>query len=109
MHRRLDPAVVTNAPLTLEQERMIRQHRYMWTMGGRTVMFIIAIAVPMPIWARFILLGASMIVPWLAVMAANQPHQRIGAQAVVGYLPSAVTPLEPLQLDQSKVIDGDVA
>ncbi len=109
MRRPVDPAVVTSAPLTLEQERMVRQHRYMWTMGGRTLMFIIAIAVPMPFWARLILLVASMVVPWLAVMAANQPHQRVGSRAVVGYVPTpAVTPSEPLRLDQAKVIEGDL-
>ena len=109
MRRAADPALVTSAPLSLEQERTIREHRYMWTMALRTVMFVIAITAPMPVAARIFLLAASIIVPWLAVMAANQPHHRVQGRAVVGYVPPAPVVSEPLQIDAARVIEGDVS
>jgi hypothetical protein len=101
--------VVTSAPLTLEQERSLRERRYAWTMGLRTVMFIIAISVPMPIWLRLVVIVASMVLPWFAVVAANQPQKRVHGVAVLGPGVGAAQPAAPQRLEGVRVVEGELS
>jgi hypothetical protein len=91
----------------MEQERATRQRTYVWTMAFRTLMFIVAISVPMPVWLRITLIFSSMILPWIAVMAANQPHQRLRGQDVPGFAKLTPAAVEVPRLDAVRIVDGD--
>jgi len=47
-----------------------RKRRYIWSMSFRTLCFIVAVSVG-PGWLRWTLIGASLILPYLAVVMAN--------------------------------------
>ncbi len=60
---------VTTAQESLSEEQSRRTRRYLWSMGIRTVCFLAAIVTPSP-W-RWGFLVAAVILPYIAVVAAN--------------------------------------
>ena len=73
MTRADQPLLVTSAPQNPQDEIRIRQRRYLVTMGVRVVCFVLAIVLAAAhlVWAAGIAVGASLILPWVAVIAAN--------------------------------------
>ncbi|HEX3708216.1 MAG TPA: DUF3099 domain-containing protein [Mycobacteriales bacterium] len=67
-----DPILVTTAGQSPIDERRSRERRYLITMGVRVVAFIVAIVVARG-WIRVIAVALALILPWVAVVAANAP------------------------------------
>jgi len=68
-----EPVLITTAPPSPAQERGARERRYLITMGIRLVCFVLAIVLfglGMPFFGGFAVAG-SLILPWIAVVAAN--------------------------------------
>ena len=68
-----EPVLITTAPPSPAQERDARERRYLITMGIRLVCFVLAIVLfglGMPFFGGFAVAG-SLILPWIAVVAAN--------------------------------------
>jgi predicted tellurium resistance membrane protein TerC len=66
--------VVTDAAPSASSELRTRQIRYGITMAFRTACFLAMIWVPGP--ARWVLLAAAAILPYIAVVAASQADRR---------------------------------
>lgn len=73
MTRSEQPVLVTTAPENPREELRRRQRRYLVTMGIRVVCFIGAILlVSVGLrWEAAVAVAASLILPWVAVIAAN--------------------------------------
>jgi Flp pilus assembly protein TadB len=69
------PVLVTTAPVSAAEERRGRERRYLITMGIRIVAFIVAIVFATG-WVRVIAVILALVLPWVAVIAANAPRRR---------------------------------
>jgi len=99
-----DAVLITGAQQSRQQEMAKRQRRYSYTMAFRTISFVVAVVLPIPVWAKIALIGGAIILPWTAVTAANAgPKQQKGADPWEG----SADP-EPLQLDPSTIVTGAV-
>jgi len=72
------PVLVTTAPTSPREEQQRRQRRYLVTMGIRVVCFVLAIVlVALDLrWEAGIAVAASLVLPWIAVIAANAGPSR---------------------------------
>jgi hypothetical protein len=103
-----DPApvsVITTAGLSGSEDRALRQRRYVITQGIRVASFVLAVTLPIPLWAKMVLITASFVLPWMGVMAANagptlQPAK--GRNSVVERVEAT-----PFVLDPKRTIDQD--
>jgi Protein of unknown function (DUF3099) len=77
--------VVTDAAPPASSELRSRQVRYGVTMAFRTACFLAMIWVPGP--ARWFLLAAAAILPYIAVVAASQADRRTGRSGLVAEIP----------------------
>jgi len=77
-HRGRDPEVIriTSAPESPQQERGSRERRYVISMSIRTACFVAAILVGGG-WLRWVLVGASFVLPYVAVVMANSASPRV--------------------------------
>ena len=73
MTRADQPLLVTTAPQSPRDELRSRQRRYLVTMGIRVVCFVLAIVLATLhlAWAAGVAVAASLVLPWVAVIAAN--------------------------------------
>lgn len=73
--RAVEPVRITTAAVSPEEDRRRRQRRYMISMSIRTACFIGAVLVGEG-WLRWVLVAASLILPYFAVVMANSaaPH-----------------------------------
>jgi hypothetical protein len=71
-HRQAE--LITDAQTGTSADLKSRQIRYVITMGFRVACFVAMIWVPSPY--RWILLGAAVVLPYIAVIFANQADQR---------------------------------
>jgi hypothetical protein len=103
-------SVITNARSARSAEQSTRERRYAITMAFRTGCFIAMIFVPGVF--RWILFAGAVFLPYVAVIFANQSHQRDPEDAVNGGVPSdapaVTTGDERPQLYSGDVIAGDV-
>ncbi|HET6816494.1 MAG TPA: DUF3099 domain-containing protein [Mycobacteriales bacterium] len=78
MASRSEPVLVTTAGKSASQERRERERRYLLTMGLRVLCFIAAIILFAvgPRWAGFVAAAGSLVLPWVAVVAANAAPKR---------------------------------
>jgi len=60
---------ITHARTSLSEEQSGRTRRYLWSMGIRTACFIAAIVASG--WLRWLLVGAAVVLPYIAVVFAN--------------------------------------
>jgi hypothetical protein len=76
-----DPVLVTTAGKSPGQERRERERRYLLTMGLRVLCFIAAIVLFAvgPRWAGLVAAIGSLVLPWVAVVAANTAPRRTPA------------------------------
>ncbi|MBW0102853.1 DUF3099 domain-containing protein [Pseudonocardia sp. KRD291] len=65
------PALITDAPMSYEQELVIRKRRYALMMGMRIPLMIAAVVFVSVPWVAVTLLLASVPLPWMAVLIAN--------------------------------------
>src|SRR5947208_4212470 len=78
--RTSEPVLVTTARQSPRDELRARERRYLLTMGLRVVMFVAAIVcfvtgLPWEIGA--VAIAASLVLPWVAVVAANAGPKRV--------------------------------
>jgi len=102
------PAVlITGAQQSRQDELRSRTRRYAVTMAIRTVSFVAAVALPIPVWAKFLLIVAAICLPWLAVTAANAGPVR--SKGTPSYDPGSrrVPERPPLALEGHRVIDAE--
>jgi hypothetical protein len=65
------PVVVTTAGRSGSEDRRLRQRRYAQTQAVRLVCFLLAVSLPVPVWAKLALIAGALVLPWLGVVAAN--------------------------------------
>lgn len=65
-----EAVLVTTAGRNPGEERRDRERRYLITMGLRVVAIIVAIVLARG-WVRIVAIALSLILPWIAVVAAN--------------------------------------
>jgi hypothetical protein len=99
-----DPVVVTSAGRSGTQEREARMRRYVITQAVRVVCFVLAVSLPVPLWAKLALIVGALVLPWMGVVAANAgpSRERSRDNAMV----DRVEPIR-LQLDPGRTIDQD--
>ena len=97
-----DPVVVTSAGRSATEEREARLRRYAVTQGVRLLCFVLAVSLPVPLWAKLVLLLGSLVLPWMGVVTANAGPSRQKAREH-----AMVDRVEPvrLQLEPGSVID----
>jgi Protein of unknown function (DUF3099) len=76
--RAVDPVLITDAPMSYEQELAARKHRYKIMMGMRVPLMILAAVFYTTPWLAVSLLVLSIPLPWMAVLIANDrlPRKR---------------------------------
>jgi hypothetical protein len=84
-----EPILVTTAGKNPKQELRERERRYLVTMGIRVACFILAIVlVGLDLrWEAGIAIAASLVLPWVAVIAANAGPTRAGGQPLLYHRP----------------------
>lgn len=70
-----EPIRITSAPTSAAHERRQRERRYLMSMALRMICFVGAVAVG-PGWLRWVLVVGAVILPWVAVVAANAAPSR---------------------------------
>jgi hypothetical protein len=92
------PVLVTTARKSPRQEQRERERRYLLTMSVRVVLFVAAIilfSVHLH-WEAAIAIAGSLILPWIAVVAANAgPKQDLGDPALYQRPPRRELPPGP--------------
>jgi hypothetical protein len=63
--------VVTTAGMSGTDDRRLRQRRYLVTQAIRITCFVLAVALPVPLWAKLVLVVGAFTLPWIGVVAAN--------------------------------------
>jgi len=76
-----DPVLVTTVAQSPREERRDRERRYLLTMGLRVLCFVAAIVLFAvgPRWAGLLAAIGSLVLPWVAVVAANAGPRRAAA------------------------------
>ena len=98
-------SVITTAGLSGSEDRALRQKRYAITQGIRVTCFVLSVLLPIPLWAKMVLITASFILPWMGVMAANAGptmQRPKGNNSVVERVEAM-----PFVLDAKRTIDQD--
>jgi hypothetical protein len=99
--------VVTTAGLSGTEDRQLRQRRYLVTQVVRISCFVLAVSLPVPLWAKLVLIVGAFTLPWMGVVAAN------AGPTVARRRPTAIVDRqdEPLRiaLEPGRTIDGDTA
>ena len=63
--------VITSAPVSRSSSVERRRRRYVWAMMARVACFIAMVAAPVPFWMRLVFAGVAIVIPYVAVVAAN--------------------------------------
>lgn len=90
--------LVTTAGRSPAEERRDRERRYLLTMGLRVLCFVAAIVLFAvgPRWAGFVAAFGSLVLPWIAVVAANAgPNRRTGSETPALYAGESRRELPP--------------
>lgn len=102
-----DPVVVTNVGMSGTEDRRLRERRYALTQGLRMACFLLAVFLPVPLWARLLLIFGAFALPWIGVVSANAGPARSRKNRPG---PQGVTPLAPVPLqalDPGRTIDQE--
>jgi Flp pilus assembly protein TadB len=74
-----DVVLVTTAAPSRAEERRHRERRYLITMAARVIAFVVAIVFATG-WIRVIAVVLALVLPWIAVVAANAGPTRRRAE-----------------------------
>ena len=77
---------ITGAAQGLTEDQAPRTRRYLISMGIRTACVIAAIIVPG--WPRWVLIAGAVILPYVAVVAANAGRSRTGGHVPIVPIPT---------------------
>lgn len=87
-HQHRDEVVlVTDAARSRVEERDERVRRYLWSMGVRTLCFILAVTL-LHGWEQWVAIAASLVLPWVAVIVANAGPVRPQRQQPAFFVPT---------------------
>ena len=78
--------------------------RYAYTQAVRVACLILAVLLPVPIWAKLLLMVGALVLPWLGVVAANGGPTREKPEE--NALVARQEPIR-LQLDEGRTIDQE--
>ena len=98
------PVLITDAAASYEDQHAARKRRYVVLMGARLLLFVLAAAAyPLSPWLAVGLLAASVPLPWMAVLIANDapPRKTEDTHRLAGPAPS-------LQLEERGRVVVDV-
>jgi len=95
MKRSRTPEVysITGARSGLSEDVSGRTRRYLISMGIRTACFVAAVLVHGPL--RWVLIACALLLPYVAVVAANAGRESTPRDTVEGIAPEDVPPLLP--------------
>jgi hypothetical protein len=65
------PDLITTAGRSGSEDRRLRQRRYAVTQALRLLCFVLAVALPVPLPVKLLLIAGAFVLPWLGVMSAN--------------------------------------
>ena len=98
------PVLITDAAQSREDQFAARKRRYTLLMGGRLMLFVLAaVAYPVSMWLAVGLLAASVPLPWMAVLIANDAPARKVEDA---HRLTAPVPVPRLESRPHIVVDG---
>lgn len=107
--RRQDIVSVTTARLSHTDDIRLRERRYVRMQLGRVACVLLAVLLPVPVWAKLLLFVGAMFLPWLGVVMANAgpvvTRERKTAITDRAALPEPAQS-ERLALDPASVVDG---
>ena len=97
--------VVTTAGLSHTDDRRLRQRRYVVTQLVRISCFVLAVALPVPLVWKLVLVVGAVALPWMGVVAANAGPvvSRKDRPSALIDRPVAVT--ERIAIEPGRVID----
>jgi hypothetical protein len=100
-----DVTVVTTAGRSGSDDRRLRQRRYAQTQGLRLLCFLLAVALPVPLPVRLLLIVGAFALPWIGVVNANGGPSR----APVRRPDALIVRTEPVRiaLEPGRDIDAD--
>ena len=98
-----DAVVVTTAGMSGSEDRRLRERRYLITQLVRVSCFVLAVLLPVPLWAKMLLIVGAFTLPWLGVVAANAGPTVQRHRPLPPVEPMPVTPVA--RLDPGRVID----
>lgn len=78
---RQEPIRITTAAASAEVDVASRQRRYLFSMAVRTVCFVGAVVVG-PGWLRWVLVAGAVLLPYVAVVIANNVQRREDPQTL---------------------------
>jgi hypothetical protein len=97
------PVLITDAAPSHVDQHAARKRRYTLLMGSRMVLFVLAaLTYPVSAWLAVALLAASVPLPWMAVLIANDAPARRTEDA---HRLGAPTPVRRLESRPHTVID----
>jgi Flp pilus assembly protein TadB len=70
------PVLITTAPPSRSEEHAGRVRQYTLVMATRVICFILAVVVQIT-WLRVVFIIGALVLPWVAVLAANQVHGKL--------------------------------
>jgi hypothetical protein len=79
------PVLITTAPMSRAEEAAGRRRQYTIVMSVRVVCFILAVAIQLT-WLRVVFIIGALVLPWVAVIAANQVHGKLPTRPTL-YVP----------------------
>lgn len=106
-HHRPEVAVVTTAGRSHSEDIALRQRRYLYTQSLRMVCVVLAVALPVPVvWKGLLILGA-VALPWFGVVMANAgPTARSRGERNALVERPVEQPMR-LKIEPGRVIDAD--
>ena len=102
-----ETVVVTTAGLSHTDDQRLRQRRYVITQLVRISCFVLAVALPVPLVWKLILIVGAVALPWMGVVAANAGpsiNRRQGPTAIIDR--PVDLPLR-IAIEPGRVIDQD--
>ena len=103
-----ETVVVTSAGLSHTDDRKLRQRRYAVTQLVRISCFVLAVALPVPLAWKLVLVVGAFTLPWFGVVAANAGPvvQRAGRPTALVDRAAVEEPVR-IALEPGRVIDQD--
>lgn len=97
-----EPTVITTAGRSGSEDRRLRQRRYAVTQAIRVSCFVLAVALPVPLVVRLVLIVGALLLPWIGVISAN------GGPSRENRLRSAALVDRPVQIaiEPGRDVDG---
>ena len=102
-----DIVVVTTAGLSHTDDRKLRERRYFYTQLARISCFVLAVVLPVPLWAKLLLIVGAFTLPWFGVMAANAGPALPKRDERTAILEGALDEPVRIAIEPGRTIDAD--